>query len=116
VGFGVLPALAATYAFALFVSAFCQSAVTAVAASMGLLLSFDLFKELLGEESRWFFLAHTPTLLDSSGFTYLDNLCGLATSTALWEAGYWRAGVVSSLASVLIFTILAIVVLRRRAL
>jgi len=116
VGLGVLPALAATYAFALFVSAFCQNAVTAVAASIGLLLSFDLFKELLGEGSRWFFLAHTPTLLDSSGFTYLDNLCGLATSTALWEEGYWRAGMVSSLASVLIFTILAIVVLRRRAL
>jgi len=113
---GVLPALAATYAFALFISAFCNSAVTAVAASMGLLLSFDLFKEVLGDGGKWFFLAHTPTLLDSSAFTYLGDLCGLATSTALWEEGYWRAGMVSSLASVLIFTIGAIWVLRRRAL
>lgn len=113
---GVLPALAATYAFALFVASFCNSAVSAVAACFGLLLSFDLFKELLGDGGRWFFLAHTPTLLDSSGFTYLGDLCGLATSTALWEDGYWRAGLASSLLSVLALTIGAILVLRRRAL
>ena len=90
-----LPALAALHAFGLAVSALCSGAVQAVALAFGILLSFDLFKGLLGSSSLWLFPTHAPTLVDSSAFGYAIELTGLGPSTAMFDEPAFRIGLVA---------------------
>ena len=112
----VLPALAALYAFGLYVSALCSGAVQAVALAFGLLLSFDLFKGLLGGATPWLFPTHAPTLIDTSAFGYAVELTGLGSSTAMWDEAAWRVGLASCLASFLLLGLASRFILGRRTL
>ena len=112
----VLPALAALHAFGLCISALCSGAVQAVALAFGLLLSFDLFKGLLGAAGPWLFPTHAPTLIDTSAFGYAVELTGLGSSTAMWDEGAWRVGLASCLASFLLPGLASRFILGRRTL
>lgn len=108
--------LLAVWSFGLLAGALTQSAVQAVALAFALLFVFDLFKELLGPAASWVFLTHTPTLLDSSRFEYLVELTGLGVSTAMWDEGAWRIGMVACPAWFLLCSLVAAWRLRSRSL
>ena len=78
-----LPALVATYAFGLLVSAALRSASAAVAIALSLFLAFDLFKDALGEAHYWVFAAFAPSFVDGSA---LSEMSGVARGYS--DAGF----------------------------
>ena len=78
-----LPPLIATYSFGLLVSAANRSAAASVGVALSLFLSFDLFKEALGEAQYWVFASFVPSFVDGSA---LREMSGLARGFS--DAGF----------------------------
>lgn len=110
-----LPALFATWCFGLFVSSVSRTAVHAVAASLVLLIGFDLFKGLLGD-ARWFvFAAFTPSPQDGSA---MNEMSGIARGfiDVGYETAQFNMNLVLPWCWALGFLLLAGLVLGRRSL
>lgn len=113
----VLPAMLSAWAFGLLVGACSKSAAGAVAAALGLLITFDLLKDSLGPAARYTFAYHAPTLVDSAE----SGLLGVSQLAR----GFSDGGVSQSMLRMahtlpwpqtLLLVLLAIFVVRRRAL
>lgn len=111
----VVPAMVATFALGLAVSALARSATGAVAGALGLFLAFDLFKEALGDGRYWVFAAHAPTLADTSAWSELPGVAR-GFSDAGFPAEFLDLGLLLPWPEALLLAILAAGVLARRAL
>jgi ABC-type transport system involved in multi-copper enzyme maturation permease subunit len=78
-----LPALLATYAFGLALSALLRSGASAMTVALALYLGFDLFKETLGEAQYLVFASFAPSFVDGS---LLSEMSGLARGFS--DAGF----------------------------
>lgn len=109
-----LPALIATYAFGLFVSAMSRSATTAIAVSLSTWLAFDLFKEVLGPARYWVFASFSPSLVDGSA---MQEMAGVAQgySDAGFAEGLYRMNLILPWPEAALLVLLACWILSRRA-
>ena len=78
-----IPALVATYAFGLMISAFGRTATGAVGFCLALFFAFDLFKDVIGAAQVWVFASFAPSLVDKS---CLHEMAGIASGYS--DAGY----------------------------
>jgi ABC-type transport system involved in multi-copper enzyme maturation permease subunit len=112
----VLPALLASWVLGLTIGAISRSAAGAVAAALGLWLSFDLFKNtLFGRGAEWVFAAHVPTLLDTSPFRGLSELLRGFSDAPSTDATL-RAALLVPLPQALLLLAIAWITLTRRRL
>ncbi len=84
-----LPALLTTWTFGLFLSAALRSGTGAMTVAVSVFLSFDLFKEALGEAQYLVFAAFAPSFVDGS---WMSEMSGVAR-------GYSDAGYAAAIAS-----------------
>ncbi|MFT5285102.1 MAG: ABC-type transport system involved in multi-copper enzyme maturation permease subunit [Planctomycetota bacterium] len=78
-----IPALIATYAFGLMISAFGRTATGSVGFCLALFFAFDLFKDVIGAGQVWVFASFAPSLVDKS---CLHEMVGIASGYS--DAGY----------------------------
>ena len=69
--------LPAAIAFGVLISTFCQNATQAVTVALGVTISLDIFKGLLGDLSHYLYVSFQPSLVDQS---YLSSV------TSPWAA------------------------------
>ena len=109
-----VPALLATYAFGLFLSALIRGAASAVTVALSLFLGFDLFKETLGEAQYLVFAAFAPSFVDGS---LMNEMSGLARgfSDAGFAAGILERNLTLPWPQALVFVGLAAWIATRRS-
>lgn len=107
--------LPAAIAFGVLISTFCQNATQAVTIALGVTISLDIFKGLLGDLSHYLYVSFQPSLVDQS---YLSDVGRIVRgySDVMLDDKVLQLNLWVPIPEMLVFVVFALVLIQKRKL